>query len=414
MQLKENILEGIRSVKGNLLRTVLTASIIAIGITALVGILTAIDSMQASITNSFSSLGANSFTIRSVDRDRRERVEGVQNKHYEPVGYVEARRFKEMFSNEASLIAVETTVSGGVEAKYLSKKTNPNMVVSGVSEDYLLLKGYNLTAGRNFSAVESQYGSNVAIIGPQVKESLFEEIEDPIGREIGVMGSKFRVIGVLESAGSLGGNSGSDRAILIPLAGAGRFATSGALWYNIDVQVANPLEMETLMGEATGLMRSIRQDRLGQPESFEIRQNKTAGERLSEISGYLRIGGFVIGVITLLGASIGLMNIMMVSVTERTREIGVRKALGATPLKIRQQFIVEAILICLFGGVAGILFGILIGNLVSTFVGEGTFIIPWLWILMGLTICIAVGLFSGYYPAYKASRLDPVESLRFE
>ncbi len=413
MHLKENILEGLRSVKSNLLRSVLTASIIAIGITALVGILTAIDSMEASITNSFSSLGANSFTIRSVNRDRRQQVEGRSNKSFEPISYTEARRFRELFS-KASQVSVSTFISGGAEAKYMSKKTNPNMVVSGVSEEYLGLKGYNLTEGRNFSAVESQFGSNVAIIGPQLEESLFEGNIDPVGKEISVLGNKFRVIGVLESAGSLGGNSGTDRAILIPLAGAGRYATSGALQYMIEVQVDNPVELENVMGEATGLMRNIRQDRLGQPDSFELKQNKTAGERLSEISGYLKIGGFVVGIITLMGASIALMNIMMVSVTERTREIGVRKALGATPVKIRQQFLIEAILICLFGGITGIVLGIVIGNLVSSLVGEGAFIIPWLWITMGVSICVAVGLFSGFYPAYKASRLDPVESLRFE
>ena len=413
MYLKENILEGLRSVRANLLRSILTAAIVAIGISSLVGILTAIDSMQDSITNSFSSLGANTFTIRSIDPWRRQQVEGRKSKNVEPINFVEARRFKEKF-NEGGLVAVSTSISRGAEAKYLSKKTNPNMLVSGVSNEYLPLKGYNLTEGRGFSAVESQYGSNVAIIGPQVREVLFGENVNPVGKEFSVLGSKFRVVGVLESAGSLGGSSGSDRAILIPIAAAGRFATSGALWYSVDVQVGNPVEMENIMGEATGLMRLIRQDRLGQPESFEVRQNKTAAENLSEISGYLRLGGFVIGIITLLGASIGLMNIMMVSVTERTREIGIRKALGATPLKIRQQFIIEAIIICLMGGAAGILFGITVGNLVSNFVGEGVFIIPWLWMGIGVSLCIAVGLFSGYYPAYKASKLDPVDSLRFE
>jgi putative ABC transport system permease protein len=413
MHLKENFLEGLRAVKGNLLRSILTAAIVAIGITSLVGILTAIDGMQASITNSFSSLGANTFAIESKDTQSRRQQEGLQEKVYEPVDYNEARRFKSLFGS-ASAISVSTAVSYSTEVKYLSKKTNPNMMVIGADQEYLASEGYNIVEGRNFSPVEDQYGSNVAIIGPQVEEALFERNENPIGKDISLYGNKFRVVGVLESAGSLGGNSGSDRSILIPVTGASRFATNGRLQYAINVAVRNQLELDNVMGEATGLMRNIRQDPLGQPNSFEIERNTSAAESLAEISGYLKIGGFVIGIITLLGASIGLMNIMMVSVTERTREIGVRKALGATPMKIRQQFLIEAIVICLMGGVTGVILGIVIGNLVSNLVGEGVFLVPWLWIFMGVSVCIVVGLFSGFYPAYKASKLDPVESLRFE
>lgn len=413
MQIQENVREGLRSVRNNLLRSILTAAIVAIGITSLVGILTAIDAMQASITSNFSTLGANTFTIKSVEEGRREQNRGRESKAFEPVAYEDAMLFQDKYQY-GSLVAVSTFVANWAEAKYGSKTSNPNMLFMGIDSEYLPLKGYDLIEGRNFSPVESQYGSHVAIIGPQVRETLFAENENPIGKDIRVMGSKFRVVGVLESAGSMGGDSGTDRAIFIPLIAAREFATQGDLRYSIDVEIENPGQLDAAMGEATGLMRIVRRDRLGQPDSFELERNKTAAESLAEIEGYLKIGGFVIGIITLLGASIGLMNIMMVSVTERTREIGVRKALGATPLKIRQQFIIEAIVICLIGGVAGVLLGLTIGNLVSGLVGESVFIIPWLWIIMGFTLCILVGLFSGYYPAYKASKLDPVESLRFE
>ena len=413
MDLRENISEGLRSVRGNLLRSILTAAIVAIGITALVGILTAIDALQASISNNFASLGANSFTIEEVESGNQRRFQGRQEKSYPPLTFFETKRFKDYYT-APGMVGISTMITGRAEAKYSSKKTNPNMVVFGADENYLDLSGYALESGRNFSPTEIQNASNVIIIGPNVRDALFDKKEEPVGADITVLNNRFRVIGVMEDKGSMGGNSGSSRAMLIPITGASRFATDQALSYTAKVNISNPAEMEDAMGEAQGLMRAIRQDRLGQPDSFKIDRNISAAEELAETSSAMRIGGFVIGIITLLGASIGLMNIMLVSVTERTREIGVRKALGATPQKIRQQFLIEAIVICLMGGIVGIILGIIIGNLVSSLVGEGVFLVPWLWILTGVTICIIVGLASGYYPASKAAKLDPVESLRFE
>ena len=205
-----------------------------------------------------------------------------------------------------------------------------------------------------------------------------------------------------------------NRKILLPVVKGRQLATGNTLEYAITVSVSGTANMEMAMGEATSLMRAIRQDPIGGELSFEVKQKKSLSEELGEITGYLRIGGFAIGLITLLGASIALMNIMMVSVTERTREIGVRKALGATPQKIRQQFLIEAIVICQIGGVIGVIFGMGMGNVVAQFMNVGRFIVPWVWIMAALLICIAVGLFSGYYPAYRASKLDPIESLRFE
>jgi putative ABC transport system permease protein len=209
-------------------------------------------------------------------------------------------------------------------------------------------------------------------------------------------------------------DSNYDNMVFVPIIKGNQMADGQGLRYEITVGISDPSLVENAMGEATGLMRSIRRDRPGEPDSFELEKSETLAEELESITSALRVGGFGIGFITLLGASIALMNIMLVSVTERTREVGVRKALGATPLRIRQQFIIEAIVVCLLGGIAGVILGILIGNLLSRAMGITLFVVPWTWMMVGLGVCIFVGLISGYYPARKASRLDPIESLRFE
>ena len=411
MNIIENIREGLKSVNANLLRSILTALIVAIGITSLVGILTAIDGIEASIADSFSSMGADSFHIEA--KRNRGRSRGVNSKNYPPIKYSEAVKFKEKYGYESE-ISISSYVTGSAEVKRLSKKTNPNVSVLGGNEHYMSLEGLDLEEGRNMSPLEVRYGSNVAIIGGEVKKSLFDTYENVLNNEISVWGTKYRVIGILSEQGAMDGGS-SDRRIIVPIHSARSLAAGRTLQYNIDVAIDNSLDMEMAMGEARGIMRTVRFDRLGEEESFRIERSESLAEKLDEISGYLRTGGFGIGFITLLGASIGLMNIMMVSVTERTREIGIRKALGATPLLIRQQFLIEAIVVCQLGGLLGIILGIAMGNFISSIIGDGgTFVVPWLWMMAGFSICIVVGLGSGYYPAYKASKLDPIDALRFE
>lgn len=414
MNLIINIQEGLKSISANLLRSILTALIIAIGITSLVGILTAIDGMKASINNSFSNLGANSFEIRSKRSDRDRSRAGVEEKRYEPLRYFEVKQFKNLFKYSQN-VSVSTYVSWSAEIKRLSKKTDPNIRIVGANENYLNLQGYNIETGRNFSSYEVKFGRPVALIGNELVNKLFEESENPLDKEVSCFGNKYKVIGILKKEGALGGDSGSDRSVIIPIESAIRLNTGWTNFrYFVNVGVESPEQMEYTLGQATALMRSIRQDPIGQENSFEISRNLTLEERLEEISSYLRIGGFIIGFITLLGASVGLMNIMLVSVTERTREIGIRKAIGANPRKIREQFLIEAIVICVFGGIGGVVLGIAIGNIISNLVSAGTFIVPWLWVFVGFAICIVVGLVSGTYPAFKASRLDPIEALRFE
>jgi len=411
MNITENIKEGIKSIKSNKLRTFLTAAIIAIGITSLVGILTAIDGIQASINNSFSNLGANTFDIE--DKDTRGTRGGKKAKVFPPIKYHELLMFKNKYEGEGT-VSIYTVITGSAEIKKGSKVTNPNQIVRGGDENYLIVDGYDVEKGRPFSASESVNGAYVALVGSDIANELFDENEDPINQKISVLGSKFRVIGKLKEQGGASGNSNIDRTVIIPIQTARIIAPERNFGYEVAVAVQDPDKMEEAMAEATQVMRAIRKDRPGEENSFDIEMSQSLAEQLGEMTGYLQIGGFAIGFITLIGASIGLMNIMLVSVTERTREIGVRKALGATPVKIRQQFLIEALVICQMGGIGGIVLGILIGNLVAGFIGSGGFIIPWLWILFGFGVGMFVGLASGVIPAFKASKLDPIESLRFE
>jgi putative ABC transport system permease protein len=411
MNLVENIREGLRSVKANLLRSVLTALIVAIGITSLVGILTAIDGIEYSVSESLSSLGVNTFTIGSK-WNRSSSQDGVKEKFYPNLTLSECQKFIDQFEYP-SIISLSARLTNLAEVKYQSQKTSPNVDVRGVNEEYIAIKGLNLVKGRNFSTFEIQNGGKVAVLGWKLAVTLYGENPNPVGTDVSFRGTQFRVIGLLKEKGELSENN-YDNMLIIPIIVANQLAAGQQLWYRLDVGIQDMEQLDFAMGEATGLMRKIRQDDVGQPNSFEIEKSESLAEEMASITNGLRIGGFGVGFITLLGASIALMNIMLVSVTERTREVGVRKALGATPLRIRQQFVIEAIVVCVLGGLGGIVLGILVGNLISSAIGVDAFVVPWMWMLVGLIICIVVGLLSGYYPAHKASRLDPIESLRFE
>jgi putative ABC transport system permease protein len=411
MNLVENMKEGLRSIKANMLRSVLTALIVAIGITSLVGILTAIEGIEYSVNESLSSLGVNTFDIYSK-WNRGTNQDGVREKTYERLNLQEMQKFIEEYPVQAS-ICLQARLTNLAEVKYGSVKTNPNVDVRGVNDEYVAIKGLNIQEGRNFSKFEIQNGSKVAILGYKLAQALYGNTPKPLNTEISFKGVQFKVIGLLKEKGDFSENN-YDNMVIIPVLVANQMAAGQPLNYRITVGITDMNQVDYAMGEATGLMRKIRHDRIENPNSFEIEKSESLAEEMESITSGLRWGGFGVGFITLLGASIALMNIMLVSVTERTREVGVRKALGATPLRIRQQFVIEAIVVCLLGGVGGVLLGILIGNLIANLIGINAFVLPWLWMLVGMIICVAVGLLSGYYPAHKASKLDPIESLRFE
>lgn len=289
------------------------------------------------------------------------------------------------------------------------------MQLIGVDDVFLSVKGYTLQSGRNLTQNELQFARNVAIIGSELAGTLFEKKVNPLNQLIRVSGAQYKIVGVLEKKGGFSGG-GDDRLILIPLDNARALAGTRKLSFDITASVPTVADQDEAVGEARGTMRLVRQDPLGQPDSFDIERADELAKETANITGYLRIGGFGIGFITLLGAAIALLNIMLVSVTERTREIGIRKSLGATPKRIREQFLIEAIVICILGGLGGIILGLGIGNLIATLVsqGKGGFVVPWLWMGLGIVVCVTVGLFAGIYPAVRASKLDPIEALRYE
>ena len=409
--LKQNISIALQSIKANRLRAIITMLIISIGIMALVGILSAIDAIKNGINNNFTSMGANTFTIRNADINIRIGRKGKKAKAYPNITYKEAIRFKNEF-NYPVITSVSTMASFNSRIKYKNKKTNPNIQVFGSDENYISTSGYELQKGRNFNPSEIISGKHMVIIGKDIENALFDKNESAVDKTIKIGANRYQVIGVLKSKGNSAG-FGGDKVCIVPLTNARQYFGKPDMSFTINVLTKDAALLTIILNEAKGIFRKIRKVETTNPENFDIVKADNLATMLIGNLEKVTVGATIIGLITLLGAAIGLMNIMLVSVTERTREIGVRKALGATQKTIKYQFLIESVVICLMGGAIGILFGIIIGNVISLALNTG-FFIPWFWIIMGVIICVTVGLISGYIPAKRASQLDPIESLRFE
>lgn len=416
---------ALRTVSGNKLRTGLTVTIIAFGIMALVGIITAIKAMNQKFTESFASMGANAFTIRFKERNirfggessevtvskkgRKEKKSGLNK----IITKNEAEYFAQNFHYPGVVTSLSVFGNRNNIVSFNTEKTNPNIFVFGGDENYLDLNGYKLIAGRNMMLREVAGGHNLCILGYDVAKKFFNDnVEKALNQVVRVNGLPYRVIGVLESRGSTFGFSRDNMVIIGYRNMAANFSGNNAS-YVIAVKVGDMTGMNNAMGEAESFFRSVRKNKITEESNFILDKSDSIVEKAMNSLGFLTISATVIGLITLIGAAIGLMNIMLVSVAERTKEVGLIKAIGGKKSVVKRQFLLEAIIISIMGAVFGIILGVMVGNAFSIVLGTG-FVIPWNWVLYGIGICTFVGLLAGLYPAVKAGKLNPIEALRYE
>lgn len=408
MKLNQILAISLQSLKSNRLRTFLTILGVVVGIFSVIVIMTIMTMLQNSIDEGLSSLSKNTFQIQKNDN-----VFGggprMRDRNREDLTIEDGRRLREMLK-EAKYVGVEQW-QFGIVVKYQSKETNPNISVAGVNTDAMRTNDWNVEEGRDFREDDINYSSNVCLIFHPIVEKLFPN-SNPIGKEIRVDGRPLRVIGIVEPQSALFGQS-RDNYVIVPITTwqsmYGRYGRS----VNITVMSESKDDYNDVIEAATGYMRTIRKVAPGEPNDFYIFSNESMIEQTNQITGPIKIIALVISLIALIAAGVGIMNIMLVSVTERTREIGIRKALGARKIWILIQFLFEAVILCLLGGFIGIFIGVASGNIAGGLLNAQA-AIPWDWVMIGLTMCIAVGVIFGTYPAYKASNLDPIEALRYE
>lgn len=289
--------------------------------------------------------------------------------------------------------------------------TNPNILLLGVDENYLTVSGYEIENGRNFTPDEMQLNRRLVLIGADIAGDLFSGVADPVGKEISVAGLKLEVAGVLKSKGT--SIIRGDNVCLMPLTTARQYFSWPNMNFTIGVMPMNPANLDIFTSEAEAVFRIVRNLDARDESDFNISKSDNIAEMLIKNLRFITLAATIIGIITLFGAAVGLMNIMLVSVTERTREIGVRKAIGARPSTIKSQFLFESILIGQMGGIIGIILGIIIGMIISGMM-KSSFVMPWIWVISGIILCFIVGVVSGYAPALKAANIDPIEALRYE
>lgn len=424
MRLKDILSIAFRSVRSNMLRTVLTVWIIALGIMALVVVNTAIKAIEQKFSESFSTMGANGFTIRYKDRNirfgggrneikkekkgsKKERTSNLSKRITKDEAEMFIKNYKFPSSKGLSVFATRNAI-----VSYQTKKTSPNVFVFGGDESWVVLNGFKIKVGRNLNQADVQSGRNVCIIGYDVAKKLFPADPDrAVNVIVRVQNIPYRVIGILESRGSSFGMS-YDNRIMTSYTNINRQFSSG-ISYVIAIMTDDIKKVQAAMGEAEGVFRAVRKLATTEESNFVLDRNDSIVEKAMNSLGMISLTAVVIGFITLLGAAIGLMNIMLVAVTERTKEVGLIKALGGKRRTVISQFLIEAIIISVLGALLGIILGIALGNFFSSVIKTG-FVVPWNWVILAIVICSITGLLAGLYPALKAGRLNPIEALRYE
>ena len=426
MTFKDTLSLSWRNISGNKLRTTITVIIIALGIFALILIITAIKAASNSLTTSFSTMGANSFSIRY--KDRNVRIGGGRQRDNSKVSksalkvrksntgkiitYDEARMFKERYTFPAK-VGLALMGPRNIVVNNDRKKTNPDVTVLSGDENYLELNGYKIAYGRNLTPTDVATGRSICLLGSGVAQKLYpDNTEKAIDKVVSVDHIPYRIIGVLEDKNS-SAFFNTSKIVVTSYNNIRRLYSTQNASFNVGVMVSDLKMMDAAIGEAKGTFRPIRKLDVKEEANFYVDKSDSIAETFLKNLSFLEKGTIGIAFITLIGAAIGLMNIMLVAVNERTKEIGLVKALGGTKKDIRSQFLWESILISLLGAVVGIVLGILVGNLVALLLNTG-FVVPWGWVISGIFVCSFVGLVAGLYPAYKASKLDPIVALRYE
>jgi putative ABC transport system permease protein len=406
----ETIKLSINTIRENKLRAILTLAGITIGVFSIIAIMTLLDALQAGIEGGLSQLGSNTFQVQKFpamnfgDPHRKAKYRNRQDITYEQgLRLIEKATLPKYISLEYW--------KGGKVFKYGQESTNPNMSICGSLTDFLPCNTYSVKEGRMFTENELNSAENITIIGMEIVNKLFPRM-NPIGKKIIMDKNEFTIIGILEPKGESFGQS-QDNFALIPITRMIQIYGKSDYSLNIAIQAKSKDLYDETVEQVISIMRVVRNVKPGEENNFEIFSNESLINSVNSFTKYFKYGAGFISFIALLAAGIGIMNIMLVSVTERTREIGIRKAIGAKSSNILTQFLVEAIILCQIGGIAGILLGVTAGNLLGTYLNTKV-VIPVDWVIIGLLICTFVGIIFGVYPAYKAAKLNPIDALRYE
>jgi putative ABC transport system permease protein len=406
--LKESFWMAIDAIRQNKLRSILTLLGISIGVFSVIGVMTAIRTLESSVESGLNVFAANTFVIQkypSIQIGRRDKK--IRNR--KNIDYDQYKKLKERAKLPVLVSVSEGSSIRNVKYKDISVKNYVSLL--GGDEGSIRMYKTFISDGRNIAPDDVRYARNVCVLGMDVVDRLFP-FEDPISKKIQIEGLNYYVVGVTERQGEAFGQS-QDNYIAIPITNYLQKFSNKWTTLSINVEAASEKDYDKTREEVIGIMRTIRKVKAGEDNDFELETNDEMIETFSGFTGGIKLFALSVSVIALVVAGIGIMNIMLVSVTERIKEIGIRKAIGATKRDILTQFLMEAVFLSEFGGVVGIIMGIGAGNLVS-FIFNIPAVIPFDWAIIGLLVCSVIGIGFGIYPAWKAAQLDPIESLRFE